>query len=85
MKSITIHGLEKHLEDMIKSKAKAEGLSINKTIKKLLEEALGVKPKQMSSHRGDFLEFFGVWSEEEFEEFEKRTASLRKIDPEDWQ
>ena len=79
MKSITIHGLEKPLIDMIKSKAAVEGLSINKTIKKLLEESLGVKPRDIGAHRDDFKEFFGTWGKRDQEEFEKKTKTLRKM------
>jgi predicted DNA binding CopG/RHH family protein len=44
MKSITIHGIDEPLAKLIKSKAKQEGLSINQTIKNILESSLGVKP-----------------------------------------
>ena len=47
MKSITIHGIDEPLEKLIKSRAREEGLSINKTLKKLLEQSLGVKPNSM--------------------------------------
>jgi len=33
------------------------------TIKKILESSLGVKPRQEGSKRGDFDEFFGIWTE----------------------
>jgi hypothetical protein len=36
MKSITIHGIDDPLAELIKSKAQSERLSINKTIKKRL-------------------------------------------------
>ena len=42
MKSITIHGLDEGLEAMIEEKARQEGLSLNKTVKMLLREALGL-------------------------------------------
>jgi hypothetical protein len=32
MKSITIHGIDDPLAELIKSKAQSEGLSINKTV-----------------------------------------------------
>ena len=40
MKSITIHGIDDPLAKLIKSKVRSEGLSVNKTVKKLLEESL---------------------------------------------
>ena len=85
MKSITIHGIDEPLAKLIKSKAQEEGLSINKTIKKALEEAFGVKPRHKGSNRSQFEEFCGIWSISELNEFDKNTKELRKIDPEDWQ
>ncbi|MGB5615690.1 MAG: hypothetical protein WBM78_02535, partial [Desulfobacterales bacterium] len=57
MKSITIHGIDEPLVKLIKSKAKQEGLSINKTIKKILESSLGVKPKDYLDNISRFEEF----------------------------
>jgi hypothetical protein len=85
MKSITIHGIDDPLAKLIKSKAQSEGLSINKTVKKLLEESLGVKPCNKGINRSDFEEFFGIWSESERIEFEDRTDELRNVNYEDWQ
>ena len=85
MKSITIHGIDDPLAKLIKSKAQSEGLSINKTVKKLLEESLGVKPRNKGKNRSDFEEFFGIWSESERIEFEDRTDELRNVNDEDWQ
>lgn len=85
MKSITIHGIDDPLAELIRSKARSEGLSINKTIKKMLETSLGVKPPDRDSNRRDFEEFCGVWSQNDLAEFDQRTAEIRKIDREDWQ
>ena len=85
MKSMTIHGIDKQLEDLIKSKAKEEGLSINKTIKKLLETSLGVKPQPSRKNLDEFKEFRGVWSREDLKVFEEKTAGIRTVDQEDWQ
>lgn len=85
MKSITIHGVDEPLEKLIKSKARSEGLSINKTLKKLLEESLGVKPAGNDMHRRAFEEFCGIWNNKDLADFENNTRDLRQIDPEDWQ
>jgi hypothetical protein len=79
MKSITIHGIDDSLSELIKYRARSEGLSINKTIKKLLEETLGVKPRKKGINRSDFEEFCGIWSESELAEFEENTKDLRNI------
>ncbi len=84
MKSITIHGIDDPLAELIKSRAQSEGLSINKTVKKLLEESLGVKPRKKGINRSDFEEFCGIWSDSELAEFEENTKDLRTVDHEDW-
>ena len=85
MKSITIHGVDDQLNDLIKSKAESEGLSINKTVKKLLETSLGVKPQTEKKNLDDFKEFCGLWTKADLDEFEEKTADLRKTDKRDWQ
>ena len=84
MKSITIHGIDDPLAELIQSRARSEGLSVNKTVKKLLEEALGVKPQSMGKYRSDFEEFCGIWSESDLNEFQEKTKDLRIIQDEDW-
>ena len=85
MKSITIHGIDDQLNDLIKSKAESEGLSINKTVKKLLETSLGVRPQNERRNFNDFKEFSGLWTKADLEEFEEKTADLRKTDKRDWE
>jgi len=85
MKSITIHGLEDPLDSMIREKAKNQGLSLNKTIKKLLEEALGIKKRSTLEHKKDFLDLFGTWTAEDLKEFTLNTKDLDQVDQEDWQ
>jgi hypothetical protein len=84
MKSITIHNLDDPLDRLIREKAKNEGLSLNITIKNLLAEALGLSPKQGEERKKDFLDLFGVWSEQDAREFNKRISDFEKIDPGEW-
>lgn len=85
MKSLTIHGVEKPLADLIRAKAESEGLSINKTIKKLLEEYFGVKPQPDRKNLRDFEDFCGLWTKDDLDEFKKKTSDMREIDDADWQ
>jgi hypothetical protein len=84
MKAITIHGLDEPLVSLLEARAKAEGLSLNKTVKILLEKALGIKPREPHGHRRDFEMFRGRWTSSDLSEFEKATAELERVDPEDW-
>jgi hypothetical protein len=85
MKSITIHGMDTKLYERIKEKAERQGLSLNKTIKKLLEKSLGIKEKQTNDRKKDFMEFCGVWSQSDADTFSETIEDLGKIDPKDWQ
>jgi hypothetical protein len=84
MKSITIHNLDEPLDALLRKKARQQGTSLNKTIKSLLEDSLGIAPGKRPGHRDDFLDFCGVWSPNEVAEFEKTQSDFAKIDPEEW-
>ena len=83
MKSITIHGLDDDLDEKIRSRAGAEGLSLNKTIKLLVREALGMGD-QPRDRRQDFQDLFGTWSRADVEAFSRATADFGQVDPADW-
>ena len=85
MKSITIHGLDDDLDHLIRSIASEEGLSLNKTIKKILRSALGLETQGKRARHGEFQDLFGVWSESDLREFQEKTADFSKVDPADWQ
>lgn len=83
LKSITIHNLEPELEQSLIAEAKRRGLSLNKTVKKLLKESLG-EDGRYKRRRKIFSKYFGVWTKEEFDEFEKNTKDDERIFKEDW-
>lgn len=83
-KSITIHGLDDRISRHIEEKARAEGRSLNRTIKILLEEAVEPKAGGAAARRGSFSEFLGVWKRRDVEEFASATADIRRIDEESW-
>ncbi len=85
MKSITLHGIDSKLDDLIKRKARKQGQSLNKTIKNLLEKSLGLNSDLESDRRKEFADLFGIWSKDDMKEFEKHTKDFEKIDNEDWQ
>lgn len=83
MKSITIHGLDDYLDRKIKEKAVTEGISINKVIKRALEESFGGSKKV--DNKEEFMDLFKTWTQDEQVEFEKVTAEFEKVNQEDWQ
>jgi hypothetical protein len=84
MKSITIHGLDDPLDTLIRQRAKKKEMSLNKTIKELLREALGLESIDPHNHKKDFQDLFGVWTKAEAEEFARCTEDFEKIDQADW-
>jgi hypothetical protein len=84
MKSITIHGLDDQLDKLIRKRARMEGTSLNKTIKNLLKESLGIKQIKNSDHREDFVDLFGIWSKTDKQKFDAAIKDLAKIDKEEW-
>jgi len=83
MKSITLHNLDDRLTELITRRARKNGYSLNRTIKELLNKALGITPDPEKDKKHEFMDLFGVWSEEEYQEFEKGIEEFQKIDPED--
>jgi len=83
MKSITIHGIDEETEKLIKKRAKSKDTSVNKVMKGLLAEALGTG-KTKPDNREEFLDLFGVWTEEERKQFSEAIKDLETVHPEDW-
>ncbi|MDH5385985.1 MAG: hypothetical protein OEY18_14885 [Candidatus Aminicenantes bacterium] len=83
MKSITIHGIDERTEKLIKKRAKSEDMSVNKVMKALLAEALGID-KNKKDNREEFLDLFGVWTEDEGKQFFEAIKDLETVHPEDW-
>jgi len=69
---------------LIEKKAHEQGLSLNKTIKLLLKEALGLDQNSNQHKKEQFEEFCGLWKEEEFADFEKQVSDFNEINPDDW-
>ncbi len=84
MKSITIHNLDEKLEYHIRERAKKQGTSLNKTIQMLLKESLGINTGYSENHKNDFLQFSGIWSENDEAEFSENTGSFNIVDESDW-
>ncbi len=84
MKSITIHGLEDPLDALIREKARQQNLSLNKTIKQLLKESLGLSNTSDTGRRKMFADLCGVWTDEDTKEFATNTRDLNIADPNDW-
>jgi hypothetical protein len=82
MTAITLRNIPPKLQEVIQSRAGKEGLSLNKTVLRMLEEAAGQTIGRKLHHDLDHLA--GTWSPEEAKAFEDALAEQRRIDPELW-
>ena len=83
MKSMSIHGLDAEMEKLINKRAKNEKMSVNKFVKELLRKSLGLGPER-KDNSAEFLDFFGVWTEDEEKSFQEAIKDLETVNPEDW-
>lgn len=85
MKTISIHNIDDNMANLIQDRAKADGLSVSKEVKKLLRQALGIKPQaDQTSRRAEYEEFLGLWDDKDEKEFRNATRGFERIDKDDW-
>jgi hypothetical protein len=86
MKQITIRGVPREVEEIVKEEAKRKGISLNKAFISVLESASGIKTKNRKEKAiyHDLDHLAGLWSDEESEDFMKNLENQRKIDEELW-
>ena len=84
MSTMTIRGLDDLTIKALKEKAKQEGMSVNSTLVKLLQEELGLKKKKRTVVYNDLDYLAGTWSDKDFKEFKKKIEEFEKIDETTW-
>ena len=85
MGAITLRNLPPRVERRIRQLAAREGLSLNKAVLRLLEEAVGGGTREVAAVEHDDLDHLaGSWSEKEAEQFEASLAEQRQVDDEVW-
>jgi plasmid stability protein len=85
MKAITVRNLPPTVARSIRERASREGISTNKAIISLLEEATGRKrPRAAAPVHRELDALAGAWSCEESAEFERALREQRTIDPDLW-
>ena len=81
MKSITLHNIDPTLYNNIKKIAQNNDTSLNKTIKKLLKDSLGLTLK---TKYADFSYFSGKWNQTDQKEFAKTQKMFQTRNKSDW-
>ena len=84
MKTITIRGIDTGLDQVIKSRAKENSLSINQWILQALRKVTGMGKEPVFKKHYDLDTLAGGWSKEEAKAFQKNTQIFEKIDEDLW-
>ena len=82
MKTMTIRNVSANLAAALDEEKSRRGLSLNRTVLALVEEALGVSEEAERSN--GLRRLAGSWTEDEFHEFERAVQSFGEIDEEVW-
>lgn len=84
--AITVRNLPPDVARAIRVKASKEGLSLNRTVAKLLAQATGHAPREgpVSTTHDDLDEFAGAWTEQEADDFDAYLKEQRSVRTEDW-
>ena len=64
----TVRGIPSDLEHHLRERARASGESLNRTLIRLLREAVGMNPTRK---KRDLSALVGTWSQEEADEFDR--------------
>ncbi len=81
MNAITLRNIPREIQEAIQHRSRDEGLSFNKTVLRMLEEALGLRRGTSRALHHDLDHLAGTWSQEEADEFDAALAEQRRIDP----
>jgi len=77
MTAITLRNIPPKLQSAIQKRAERDGLSLNKTVIRMLEEAAGERSTARRAPHDDLDHLAGTWSDAEAEAFEESLAELR--------
>jgi hypothetical protein len=84
MKIITLRNIPPDLEAKLESEASASGASLAATVLRLLRAATGLSNQRQHERYHDLDELAGTWTDAEADEFERRLAEQRVVDPDLW-
>ena len=77
----TVRGIPEDLEHQLRERARRSGESLNRTLIRLLREAVGMNPTRK---KRDLSGLAGTWSQEEADEFDRDLRRFEVIDDELW-
>jgi hypothetical protein len=84
MKSLSLRGIHDDLSENLKKISQKEGISLNKTVLKLLEDSVGIKRKKRLNIYRDLDELAGTWGKKDEKEFKDKMHFFEMIDKDVW-
>jgi hypothetical protein len=84
MKSLSLRGIDEDLSQNLKKLSQKEGISLNKTVLKLLENSVGIKRKRRLNIYRDLDDLAGTWSNREEKEFMDKIHFFEMVDKDLW-
>ena len=85
MTNLSIRGLDDKALAALKRRAAKEEASVNTLVLRLIEQGLGLQRTKPALTRHDDLDALaGTWRKQDATEFERATASQRKVDAALW-
>ena len=82
MKTMTIRNVSTELAAALDAERRRRGLSLNRTVLALMQEALGVARDRRVSN--GLRRQAGSWSDEEFQRFKQAVAPFGEVDADLW-
>ena len=82
MRQITVRGIPEDLQREIQSRARAHGESLNKSVIRLLKQAVGLDRPEKKKR--DLSALAGTWGSREATEFERNVRVFEAIDEDLW-
>lgn len=83
--AITLRNIPPKLQKAIRQRAGREGLSLNKVVLRMLEEATGEENTKSRELHHDLDHLAGTWSDQEAAGFDAALVEQRSVDPDLWE
>jgi hypothetical protein len=84
MKTITIRGIDDHLNQALKAKAAKENQSLNQCVLQALKKMTGIDKKPLFTKHHDLDHLAGGWDADETKAFLEHTKIFEEIDKDVW-
>ena len=84
VKNLSLRGIDEDLSENLKKLSQKEGISLNKTVLKLLEDSVGIKRRMRLNIYRDLDDLAGTWSSREEKEFKDKIHFFEVIDKDLW-